>query len=282
MTTPADAPTTDATILHADEAPWRPSNQQRVDNLDLARTLGCEQLGARYWRLAPGQASTLHRHVTSEELYVLITGAGRMRLGEAADAPVHTLRPGSAVRVAPDVPRHLFNDTDTTQLWLVVGAPVEAANTLEMTEEQLARLYPRGPKALPAELDVQAGPASESQWVQAIDHVVLRTDDVERLCGWYERVLGMRRVTSPAGRTSLALGGQQLRVHGPDTDAEPVAGMPTPGALDICLLTHRTMAELVAHLEAIGEPIEAGPVTRSGATGPLESAYLRDPDGNLV
>ena len=35
---------------------------------------------------------------------------------------------------------------------LVVGAPPELANTLEMTAEQLAHMYPDGPKALPPEL----------------------------------------------------------------------------------------------------------------------------------
>jgi hypothetical protein len=34
----------------------------------------------------------------------------------------------------------------------VVGAPPEPANTLEMTDEQLAFRYPDGPKALPPEL----------------------------------------------------------------------------------------------------------------------------------
>jgi hypothetical protein len=48
--------------------------------------------------------------------------------------------------------RQLFNDTDADQLWLVLGAPPEAANTLEMSEEQLRELYPNGPKALPPEL----------------------------------------------------------------------------------------------------------------------------------
>jgi hypothetical protein len=35
----------------------------------------------------------------------------------------------------------------------VAGAPPEPANTLEMTEEQRARLYPDGPRALPPELE---------------------------------------------------------------------------------------------------------------------------------
>ena len=46
----------------------------------------------------------------------------------------------------------MFNDTDADVLWLVVGAPPEPANTLEMTADELAHLYPDGPKALPPEL----------------------------------------------------------------------------------------------------------------------------------
>ena len=54
--------------------------------------------------------------------------------------------------VAPDSVRQLFNDGEADTLWLVMGAPHEAANTLEMSEETLAFLYPDGPKALPPEL----------------------------------------------------------------------------------------------------------------------------------
>ncbi len=61
--------------------------------------------------------------------------------------------PLSAVLVEPDTVRQVFNDTDAEQLWLVFGAPSEAANTLEMSPEQLAWMYPDGPKALPPELD---------------------------------------------------------------------------------------------------------------------------------
>ena len=44
----------------------------------------------------------------------------------------------------------MFNDTEADVLWLVFGAPHEAANTLEMSEETIAYMYPDGPKALPA------------------------------------------------------------------------------------------------------------------------------------
>jgi hypothetical protein len=58
-----------------------------------------------------------------------------------------------ALLVEPASARQLFNDTDADQLWLVVGAPPEAANTLEMSAELLRQLYPDGPKALPPELE---------------------------------------------------------------------------------------------------------------------------------
>ena len=119
-----------------------------VLNTDLARQLGAETLGARLWRLHPGQASTRHRHRATAELYVVLESTGRLRVA----GEVLTLKPLSAVLVEPEVVRQPFNDTDADQLWLVVGAPREEANTLEMSEEDLARMYPDGPKALPPEL----------------------------------------------------------------------------------------------------------------------------------
>ena len=50
-------------LLKAADAFWRPSNQMRVENTDLAKQLEASTLGARLWRLAPGQASTRHRHI---------------------------------------------------------------------------------------------------------------------------------------------------------------------------------------------------------------------------
>lgn len=135
-------------VLPAGEAYWRPSNQMGVLNTDLAKQLEAQTLGARLWRFAGGQASTRHRHAEQAELYLLLEGAGRMRVGDET----LTLEPLSAVLVEPDTVRQLFNDTDADALWLVVGAPSEAANTLQMTEEQLRFLYPDGPKALPPEL----------------------------------------------------------------------------------------------------------------------------------
>ncbi len=135
--------------LPAEQAFWRPSNQMGVLNTDLAKQLKATTFGARLWRLHPEQASTRHRHRQTHELYVLLQGTGRVRIGQ----DLHTLEPLSSLLVEPGEIRQLFNDTDADQLWLVVGAPPEPANTLEMTPEELTRLYPDGPKALPPEIE---------------------------------------------------------------------------------------------------------------------------------
>ena len=136
------------TSLRAEDAFWRPSNQMGVLNTDLAKQLSAGTLGARLWRLAPGQASTRHRHLIQHELYVVLEGTGRIRV----EAELLTLAPLSTLLIEPDCLRQIFNDTTNDALWLVVGTPPEAANTLQMTPEQLAMLYPDGPTALPPEL----------------------------------------------------------------------------------------------------------------------------------
>ena len=135
-------------VLSSADAFWRPSNQMAVLNTDLAKQLEATELGARFWRLAPGQASTKHRHRLTHELYLVIEGVGRIRV----DDDLLELPRLSSLLVTPESVRQLFNDTDADVLWLVFGTPNEAANTLEMTEETLAFLYPDGPKALPPEL----------------------------------------------------------------------------------------------------------------------------------
>ena len=131
-------------VLHADDAYWRRSNQMSVLNTDLGRQLDAQSLGARFWRVEPGQASTRHRHRTQEELYVLLEGTGRIR----TDDELLTLAPLSAVLVEPASVRQLFNDTDTDQLWLIVGAPRDVG----LTADDAAWMYPDGARALPPEL----------------------------------------------------------------------------------------------------------------------------------
>ncbi len=84
-------------VLPAADAFWRPSNQLGVLNTDLAKQLGADTLGARLWRLRPGQASTRHRHRATKELYVVLEGIGRIRIGDV----LHTLEPMRARSSSP-------------------------------------------------------------------------------------------------------------------------------------------------------------------------------------
>ncbi len=135
-------------VLRSADAFWRRSNQMSVLNTDLAKQLGAGTLGARLWRIEPGQASTRHRHRTTEELYVLLEGRGKLRIGEE----LLELDPLDSVLVEADTIRQPFNDTDQDQLWLVVGAPKEQADTTTMDEELLTFMYPDGPQAMPSDL----------------------------------------------------------------------------------------------------------------------------------
>jgi catechol 2,3-dioxygenase-like lactoylglutathione lyase family enzyme len=83
-------------------------------------------------------------------------------------------------------------------------------------------------------------------------------------------------------RVDLILGDLALRLHWTATDIEPRAATPTPGSIDICLRSLLPLDEVARHLEALEVEVELGPVERQGATGLLESVYLRDPDGNLI
>jgi quercetin dioxygenase-like cupin family protein len=136
-------------LLRAEDAFWRPSNTMGVLNTDLGAQLSADTLGARLWRLAPGQSSTRHRHRGETELYLLLEGTGRVRV----DDDLLTLPPLSALLVEPATVRQVFNDTDADALWLVVGAPRDfAPGPVTLTPERLAEIYPDGPGALPPEL----------------------------------------------------------------------------------------------------------------------------------
>jgi len=142
--------------IKPEDLQWRLSNLMKIPNADYLERTGSENLSARLWRLPPGSASTLHKHVRQEEFYFVLDGTGRMRVGgETLTVPKH-----GGVLVGPDQLRQVFNDTDTEVLWLIVGAPEE----LEFlpgakTPPDLSMIYPEDPKQLPPELtDVEWPP----------------------------------------------------------------------------------------------------------------------------
>lgn len=118
--------------------------------------------------------------------------------------------------------------------------------------------------------------------VSSFNHLVLTVQSIARTCDFYRRGLGMEVRTFGEGRTALHFGAYKFNLHEVGHEIDPKAAHPTPGSADFCLLTDTPLAEVVAHLQRENLPIELGPVRRDGATGPILSVYLRDPDQNLV
>jgi len=123
-------------------------------------------------------------------------------------------------------------------------------------------------------------------FVDRIDHLVLTVRDIEETTRFYERALGLERefFRGPQGqpRHALRFGNQKINLQDAATDTPTKALTPTLGSGDFCLIAARPLEEVMARLQAEGIPIEAGPVARNGALGPMRSVYFRDPDGNLV
>lgn len=118
--------------------------------------------------------------------------------------------------------------------------------------------------------------------VDRIDHFVLTVHDVQATCDFYTRAVGMRVESFGEGRVALRFGQQKINLHQAGREFEPKAQHPTPGAADFCLITATPLDEVVTQLRALCVPLVAGPVTKTGALGPITSVYIRDPDANLV
>jgi catechol 2,3-dioxygenase-like lactoylglutathione lyase family enzyme len=118
--------------------------------------------------------------------------------------------------------------------------------------------------------------------ISRIDHLVLTVQNIPKTCEFYTKVLGMKVITFGENRQALQFGQQKLNLHQIGYEFEPKAKHPTPGAIDLCLITDTSLAEIRVHLKNCGVAIESGIVPRTGAMGAIASLYIRDPDGNLL
>lgn len=81
--------------------------------------------------------------------------------------------------------------------------------------------------------------------IERLDHLVLTVADIQRTVAFYERVLGMRHETFGAGRSALVFGQQKFNLHQQGREFEPKAAQPTPGAIDLCLISNWSMAAII-------------------------------------
>jgi mannose-6-phosphate isomerase-like protein (cupin superfamily) len=95
----------------------------------FARELDLENSGVSYQRLAPGYRAPFgHKHGTQEELYVILSGGGRVKL----DDEIVDVRQWDAIRVPKDTMRNFEAGPEGLEL-LAFGAPSTGLQDAEQT-----------------------------------------------------------------------------------------------------------------------------------------------------
>jgi catechol 2,3-dioxygenase-like lactoylglutathione lyase family enzyme len=120
--------------------------------------------------------------------------------------------------------------------------------------------------------------------IDRIDHIVLTTRDREGCVRFYTEVLGMKLEsfrTPTETRWALKFGEQKINLHEWGKEFTPRAHVAAPGTLDLCFIAAVPLDAIMAKLRSFNLPFE-GPVAKTGAMGPIQSVYVRDPDLNLV
>ena len=123
--------------------------------------------------------------------------------------------------------------------------------------------------------------------ITSIDHIVLTSKDVDKTIFFYCDILGMKleeNIDEYKGkkRIYLKFGSQKINVHLEKKPFIPHAKNPISGAVDICFLSSLPIKDWIKTLTKNKIEVEIRPVQREGATGKLNSIYLRDPDMNLI
>jgi mannose-6-phosphate isomerase-like protein (cupin superfamily) len=113
-----------ANLKELEDSATRFGLSPQLESRFARRPLGGETLGLSYQRLAPGTRQPFgHRHAVQEEVYVVVSGSGRVKL----DDDVVELRPWDAVRVAPETMRCFESGPEGIEL-LAFGAHTDSGD----------------------------------------------------------------------------------------------------------------------------------------------------------
>ncbi len=118
--------------------------------------------------------------------------------------------------------------------------------------------------------------------IERLAHFVLTVADIERTVQFYTSILGMQAKTFGEGRVALHYGQQKINLHLKGHEIEPKAQHAICGSADLCFITSTPIESVLRELQEKQVDIIDGIVPRTGALGPIQSIYFRDPDGNLI
>ena len=124
--------------------------------------------------------------------------------------------------------------------------------------------------------------------LKKIDHVVITVKNLRKTIDFYTNILGMKlekftpSLDNNQIRYAVSFGSQKINIHEEKRPLKPNALNPISGSMDICFISKDKINDWVNHLEKNEIKIEIGPEQKTGASGPILSIYIRDPDFNLI
>jgi mannose-6-phosphate isomerase-like protein (cupin superfamily) len=105
--------------------------QERQEARFAVKDLEAQHTGVALMRVKPGQRQGFaHRHENAEEVYVILSGRGRIKL----DDEIHEVGPMDAIRIAPGVARALEAGDEGLE-YLAVGPHHEGDGELLKAED---------------------------------------------------------------------------------------------------------------------------------------------------
>ena len=124
--------------------------------------------------------------------------------------------------------------------------------------------------------------------LEKIDHVVITVKDLNKTIDFYSNTLGMKleKISQSLDNDQIwyavSFASQKINILEEKKPIKPNALNPSSGSMDICFISKNKINDWVHHLVKKGMNIEIGPEKKTGASGPILSIYIRDPDFNLI